>query len=362
MRPTATIRETEDLLQRQNPIEVRELLPGEEEAWDQFILRSEGGTFFHLSGWKNVIEKTLGHRCCYLVALGNSGISGVLPLSLVQNRLFGDCLVSVPLAVYGGICTQEPEAYFALLAASKQLAIRHGVRYVELRNRTESFSSGLPGRDLYVTFTQDLSPGPERLFQMLPRDTRYMIRKSQKADLRWVEDLTLDEFYDIYARTVHRLGTPVFSRELLVDLQREFPRSCRLFGVRKGKRAIAGVFCLYFRNQVLPYYGGALLEFFRDSPNNFMYWNLMVQSCQEGHRYFDFGRSKKGSGSFIFKSAWSMKMDELPYQYQLVRSQEIPHLSSVDKKFQLPIAIWKRLPLEVTKLLGPKLFRWVPSV
>jgi len=236
------------------------------------------------------------------------------------------------------------------------------VKYLELRNRAEPFPSSLPGRDLYVTFTQDLTPGPEQLLKGLPRDTRYAIRKGQKAGLEWTEDLTDAEFYDLFAQSVHRLGTPVFPRELFTSLRSSFPGQVRLFGVRKGKTPIAGVLCFYFRDQVLPYYAGALAEYFKDSPNNFMYWNLMEQSSKEGFREFDFGRSKRGTGSYEFKSAWSMRVTELPYRYHLVKATEVPHLSPVDSKFQLPVAAWKRLPLSWTKIIGPRIIRWVPSI
>lgn len=343
-------------------IEIRHLEPGEEDKWDRFVTSSPSGTLFHLSGWKTVVEKVLGHRSFCLMARNERGISGVFPISWVRNKLFGDSLVSMPLGVYGGICADDKDSYFSLLKAGSDLASRLGVKYLEMRNRTEPFPTQLPGRDLYVTFTQDLSAGPEKLLQRLPRDTRYAVRKSLKAGLDWVEDLSLPEFYEIYARSVHRLGTPVFSRDLFARLQSEFPKQWKLFGVRKGKTAIAGVLCFYFRDQVMPYYGGSLPEFYKDSPNNFMYWNLMCQSHREGFRWFDFGRSKRGTGSFSFKTAWSMEVTELPYRYQLVSAKEVPQLSSIDQKFQLPVTLWKKMPFAWTKILGPRLIRWIPSI
>jgi FemAB-related protein (PEP-CTERM system-associated) len=361
---TMTMRvETEDLQAvPAGSIDVSELQTGEEEKWDQFVTASPSGTFFHLAGWKTVIEKVLGRQCFYLAAHRGHQISGVLPISRVRSRLFGDCLVSLPLAVYGGICADDQASYFSLLKAGSDLANRLGVKYLELRNRTELFPTSLPGKDLYVTFTQDLSPGPEKLLKGLPRDTRYAVRKAQKAGLEWSEDVSIPEFYEIYAQSVHRLGTPVFPRELFTCLRNEFPKQVRLFAVRKGKTAIAGVLCFYFQDQVLPYYAGALPEYYKDAPNNFMYWSLMEQSCKEGLRQFDFGRSKRGTGSFDFKSAWSMTATELPYQYHLARAKEVPRLSPVDKKFQLPVAAWKRLPFSWTKVIGPRLIRWVPSI
>lgn len=343
-------------------LEVAELEPGAEMEWDRYVLSSPFGTFFHLSGWKNIIEGELKRRSYWLAARQDGRITGVFPISLVRSRIFGDCLVSLPLTVYGGICADDAGSYAELLKAGSSLADRLGVKYLEMRNRSEAFPTSLPGRDLYVTFTQDLTPGPEQLLKGLPRDTRYAIRKSQKAGLEWTEDLTDSEFYEIYARSVHRLGTPVFSRGLFRRMRDEFPRQTRLFGVRKGKTAIAGVLCFYFRDQVLPYYGGALAEYNRDCPNNFMYWSLIEQSCKEGLRVFDFGRSKRGTGSFHFKSAWSMQVTDLPYRYHLVRAKEVPQLSAVDKKFELPVAVWKRMPFGLTKLIGPRLIRRIPSI
>jgi FemAB-related protein (PEP-CTERM system-associated) len=343
-------------------IEVTELSPGEEADCDRFVTSSPAGTIFHLSAWKRIVEKTLGRRCFTLVARSSNQITGVLPVSWVRSRVFGDSLVSLPLAVYGGICTDDANSHAALLKAAGNLARRLRVQYVEMRNRSNPFPAPLPGRDLYVTFTQDLTPGPDKLLEKLPRDTRYAVRKSMKAGLEWTEDLKIGEFYEIYAHSVHRLGTPVFSRSLFECLQREFGGQCRLFGVRKGTRAIAGVLCLYYKDRVLPYYGGALNEFYRDSPNNFMYWNLIAQSCKEGFRSFDFGRSKKGTGSFLFKSAWNMQVEELPYTYLLSRAKDVPRMSPVDKKFQLPVELWKRLPFGVTKIVGPPLIRRIPSI
>jgi FemAB-related protein (PEP-CTERM system-associated) len=362
MRNSLSMDGTHPATDRPRLLETCQLSPGEEDQWNRFVISSSSGTFCHLLEWTTVVEKVLGQRCFLLVARGERGIRGVFPISWVRNKLFGDCLVSLPLAVYGGICADDEDSYFSLLKAGSDLANRLGVKYLEMRNRSEPFPTSLPGRDLYVTFTLDLSPGPENLLQRLPRDTRYAVRKSLKAGLDWTEDLSLEEFYEIYARSVHRLGTPVFSRELFARFQSEFPKQCRLFGVRKGRTAVAGVLCFYFKDQVMPYYGASLPEYYKDSPNNFMYWNLICQSHREGYRYFDFGRSKRGTGSFNFKSSWSMEVTELPYRYQLIRAKNVPQISPVDQKFRAPVALWKQLPFAWTKILGPRVIRWLPSV
>ena len=49
-------------------LDVCQLQPGTEDAWDRFVMASPSGTLFHLSGWKTVVEKVLGRRTFCLTA------------------------------------------------------------------------------------------------------------------------------------------------------------------------------------------------------------------------------------------------------------------------------------------------------
>jgi hypothetical protein len=115
---------------------------------------------------------------------------------------------------------------------------------------------------------------------------------------------------------------------------------------------------------VLPYYGAADSAYNRQSPTNFMYFDQMRWAAAEGYRVFDFGRSKKDedrdAGSYGFKAHWGMVERDLPYEILLVRRRELPNLTPKNPKFQLFLKIWQRLPLPVTKILGPWLIRLVP--
>lgn len=43
------------------PITVRDLEANDNARWDAFVDATPGGTFFHLSGWKRVIEGAFKH-------------------------------------------------------------------------------------------------------------------------------------------------------------------------------------------------------------------------------------------------------------------------------------------------------------
>jgi hypothetical protein len=91
-----------------------------------------------------------------------------------------------------------------------------------------------------------------------------------------------------------------------------------------------------------------------------MYWTLMRRGGERGHTRFDFGRSKRGTGACEFKRGWGMRETPLEYKYFLVRSRQAPNLNPLNPKYRLLVETWKRLPLSLTKLIGPRIVRNFP--
>jgi len=116
----------------------------------------------------------------------------------------------------------------------------------------------------------------------------------------------------------------------------------------------------FYKDQVMPYYGGALKEYFHLAPSDFMYWQLMRYGAAHGYKIFDFGRSKQGTGSFNFKRHWGFKPQPLPYCQYALGGQRIPDTSSLNPKLQWAIRIWRNLPLEITNALGPHIVKHIP--
>lgn len=330
-------------------------------AWDEFVYRQPAGTLFHLTAWKRAIEKSFGFEPRYLLTEDEGEIRGVLPLFLVSNAIQGRTLISTPFAVYGGVCASDETAALSLREAACELARQEKVQYLELRERRAYADASFHTKELYVTFDQEFPDTPERLMQGFPRDTRYMIRKGQKENLRSTVDSNhLKLFHDIYAHSVRNLGTPVFSLRFFRTLMEEFADCAELTMIWKGEQALSGVLSFRFRDRILPYYGGSLPEGRRYAANNFMYWDVMTRAMQNGLRSFDFGRSKLGTGAYAFKTQWNMREHALPYQFFLVRRKDMPNFSPANPRFQAAISLWKRIPLPLTKMLGPSLVRLFP--
>jgi FemAB-related protein (PEP-CTERM system-associated) len=338
------------------PLRVRPMTDADAERWDAFVTACPEATFFHRAGWQRAIEEGLGHRTHYLLSERDETIEGVLPLAQVKSRLFGHTLASLTGCVYGGVASITDEARRALTAAACGLAARLNVDALELRN-LEQRESDWPCKDLYTTFRKEISPDPEENMKAIPRKQRAMVRKGIQAGLQSRQVQDIDTFFPIYAESVRNLGTPVFPRRYFHILQETFGNECEISVIDHQGQDVAAVMSFYFRDEVLPYYGGSRPAARDLKGNDFMYWDLMTRATQRGVRIFDYGRSKQGSGSFSFKKNWGFIPQPLFYEYHLVKAQRMPEVNPNNPKYRYFIEAWKRLPLPVANALGPLLAR-----
>jgi FemAB-related protein (PEP-CTERM system-associated) len=274
----------------------------------------------------------------------------------MKSRLFGSSLVSVPFCVEGGVLAAHADIEAALLNEASSLAQRLAVDYLELRNRV-SCNMNWPAKDLYVSFRKEISSDNEANMADIPRKQRAMVRGGIKNSLESVESDDWSRLFRTYSESVRNLGTPVFARRYFGLLAKEFGQDCRILMVTHEGRDIAGVMSFYFRDEVLPYYGGSKSIARSLKANDFMYWELMRRSADQGIRLFDFGRSKRGTGSFNFKKNWGFTPEQLHYEYCLVKASSVPELNPTNPRYAWAIENWKKLPLPVANVLGPLLSR-----
>jgi FemAB-related protein (PEP-CTERM system-associated) len=343
-------------------VSVKPLQPHDETPWDQFVDAQERGTIFHKMAWKKIVASTFDYHPCYLVAEENGQICGVLPLFHVRTLFAGNAIISSPFAVYGGILAADENAEQALLEGCKMYARKCGASYIELRQRFRCHQPELQTRDsLYCTFVKPIYPSPEQCLSALPKEARRMVRKGQKFGLTSKFGAEgLDDFYEIYAASVRQLGTPVFPRRLFVNCLQEMADNADLLLIYHENQPVAGVLSFYYRQTVLPYYGGSLPDKSNLAPNNFMYWTLMHHAGSRGYACFDFGRSKRDTGVFDFKRHMGFAPTPLPYQYYPMNGAALPNNNPTNPKFSLAINVWRRLPLPLTKVLGPRLVKEFP--
>ena len=338
-------------------ITVRPSREADRERWDRFVFACSEATFFHRIGWREIYEGVFRHRTHYLLAERSGEIVGVLPLVQLRSLLFGHALVSLPFAVYGGAAVSDPLARTELHAAAVDLGRSLGVEHLELRNRAPA-EAEWPRQDLYVTFRKELLPEAEANLLAIPRKQRAMVRKGLQRNLRSEVDADAGRFFELYADNQHRHGTPPHSRRYFEALRRVFGDDCEVLTILSPDgKPVSGVMSFYFRDEVLPYHAGDLLEARELAANDFKYWELMRRACERGIRVFDYGRSKRGTGSFDFKKNWGFEPQPLCYEYRLFHRETVPQNNPNNPKYRRAIDVWRRLPRSVVNTFGPALAR-----
>jgi len=325
--------------------------------WDAFVSAQEEGTFCHRAGWARVIEEAFGHRTHYVYAERGGAITGILPLTEIKSRLFGHALVSNAFSVYGGPVAVDAESRAALTDCAVRLMENTGAAHVEFRSIRAATPGWVAKDGLYVTFRREISPDHEKNLTAIPRKQRAVVRKGIANALETRVGHDWRTLHRVYAESVRNLGTPVFPRRYFRLLCEEFGSDAEILVVEDRGAPIAAVLSFYFRDQVLPYYGGGTPAARDRAGNDIMYWEVMRRAADKGCRWFDFGRSKVGTGAYSFKKNWGFEPTPLTYEFKLRPGEAVPDVNPLNPKYRLMVETWKRLPLPVANFLGPYLVR-----
>ena len=349
---------------------------GEVKAFLAALSEEQGACQEHDPRWLAVLRDALGHEPIVLIARqaeassAHSGASrpgpivGYLPLALVKSRLFGRYLVSLPYLNRAGVVAGDAEVAAALIARAVELAKEHDTKYLELRHGTPVEHAALGSRraDKFRMLLK-LPPGEEALMKAVGPKVRNLIRKGDKHNLsiRWGGADVLDDFYDIFAVNMRDLGTPVYSRRLFGQIVSQFAGEAELCVVDFEKKPVAGALLVHdpIRKVTQVPSASALRDFNHTSANMWMYSKLLLKAMERGSTHFDFGRSSADSGTYKFKEQWGALPQPTVWQYH-VRVGDIGAMRPDNPKYQRRIAIWQKLPVWLTRLVGPSIVRGIP--
>jgi FemAB-related protein (PEP-CTERM system-associated) len=329
--------------------------------WDAYVKKHPHASGYHLAAWLEIIGRAFGHETCALVAESAHGVVGVLPLVVFRSPIFGRFLVSMPFVNYGGILADTPEAERALLDAAIVEARKHGAAHLELRHTRQIFPE-LGSRCHKVAMTLTLESNVEKAWQQLDRKVRNQVRKAQKSGLR-VEiagKQQLPAFYRIFAHNMRDLGTPVYGRRFFEEVLTTFPTDTRIFSVWLGDRPVAASLT-YAHDAICEVpWASSVNRFNHLCPNTLLYWEMISFAIRSGFRTFDFGRSTPGEGTYHFKKQWGAESQSLVWEYWMAQESSLPDLSPKNPRFEMAIEVWRRLPVPLTVLLGPRIVRNIP--
>jgi FemAB-related protein (PEP-CTERM system-associated) len=397
-------------------IVIREYTELDKNAWDSYVNKHPDSTLYHLSGWKNVIEKTYGHKTYYLMALRPerstvqpapcalhpeshssklknfhhttyhsqqatfniqntpAKLVGILPLVHLKHFLFGNSLISVPFLDYGGILADDQETELALLNEAIKLTKNIGAKSIELRQinpiscmkenskKNPNFSLlnsinpiSYSTKSSKVRMLIELPESSDKLMKSFKSKLRSQIRKPLKEGLTATIGGVelLEDFYKVFTTNMRDLGSPVHSKKLMQNVLYEFSDKARVVIIHKDKLPMACSVIIGFKDTLENPWASSLREFSRLAPNMLLYWTMLQYACNNNFKEFDFGRSTPMEGTYKFKKQWGAKPVSLHWHHISIDGHPF-NIANTDKsKFAEAIKYWQKLPLIVTNNLGP---------
>jgi FemAB-related protein (PEP-CTERM system-associated) len=314
----------------------------------------------HAPEWATVIPQGYGHDPLYLDAEDDAGGCGFLPAFIVRRPFVGTIVTSMPFLDGGGPCAGSTALATSLVDQLLAEAEREGARFVELRCAQRLEIAWQPAEHK-VNMVLPLPADDETLWRQLDRSVRNQVRKAGRAGLSVEFGGTerLDEFYQFFAARMRDLGSPVHGREFFRATLAAFGNRARVAIVRKQQTPIGGLIALAFHDVLTVPWASCAQEHFALCPNMLLYWETIRTACRDGFRRFDFGRSTRGSGTYRFKRQWGALESPLFWYTIPIGARESRPAGHGGRTAARLSDVWRRLPLSVTRRVGPHVRRYL---
>jgi len=352
------------LVQRQ--IEIRTYDPtnfaGELARLEAYLLRDGRLPLSRHPGWLAVLQRGLRHEPYLLEARVGDQTCGLLPLAYLHSLLFGRFLVSLPYLNSGGVVADSDATASLLIDRAVELADQLRVHYLELRQERPFEHARLTDRfsnKVHLRLALPATVG--QLWDGLRAKVRNQVRKGQNNNLTvaWGGLELLGEFYAVFSRNMRDLGTPVYGRTLFRAVLEQFPARAEFCVVRAGTLPVAAALLLHGWGITEVPSASSLRSHNATNANMLMYWHLLERAVERGQATFDFGRSSRDSSTYHFKTHWGALPEPAEWQYYR-RDGSASDMRRENARFGGLIRLWKRLPVRLTRLIGPMIVRGIP--
>jgi CelD/BcsL family acetyltransferase involved in cellulose biosynthesis len=288
--------------------------------WNDFVGRHPGATPFHHPNWGRLIADCYRFRAFALAATDAAGtIRAGLPMVEVRHLQGRPKWVSLPFTDYCPplVSTRQEEAQ--LVSALQEASDAAGVRRVEIRGPLEGVSA-VPCTALRHVLALD--GGEARVYAGFHRSqVQRSIRRAEGKGLTIRQAADPHDlhgtFYRLHTRTRRRQGVPVQPRRffrLLWERIIDPGFGSALIAEASGRPVAAAVF-LAWRDTVIYKFGASDTSAWSLRPNHLLFWHAIRTACEEGSRWFDFGRTDADQeGLRSFKRSWGAVEKPLVYR------------------------------------------------
>jgi FemAB-related protein (PEP-CTERM system-associated) len=334
-------------------------------AWDKYVDGHNAATPYHRFAWLLSIEQAYQHKNVSLLAFNGDEVVGVLPCIKMQRPFSKVSYCALPFCDLGFGLANDPSILKALQSEALALLKSEGGNTFDYR---DSFNTK-PTDELLGKKVRMVLPLPgssEALLAGFKSKLRSQIRKAKKNGLTCEianSQTQIDDFYQIFAINMRKLGSPVHSKKWFECLFNNYAQQSILSVVYSDKVPVGAGIVLRTANKVAIPWASTVAEYNKLAPNMMLYWSLLEHVSNLGCTEFDFGRSTYDEGTFKFKRQWGAEPVPLAWSdlvQNLAANQKTTDIIStgsgkVNQIRALVEKTWSKLPLGVTTRLGPKI-------
>lgn len=340
-------------------MKIRMAAAADQAAWDEYVNGHKDASPYHRFAWALSVEQAYQHQNVSLLAFDNDVIVGVLPCVKMQKPFAKVNYCALPFCDLGYGLANDTTILQEMQSEALALLQSEGGNNFDYRDSDNT----LPDVELAGKKVRMVLPLPgsaETLLAGFKSKLRSQIRKAEKNGLTYElanSQKHIDDFYQIFAINMRKLGSPVHSKKWFETLFTHYTDHIILSVVYKEKVPVgAGIVLLNGTKAAIPW-ASTVAEYNKLAPNMMLYWSLLEHTSNLGCTEFDFGRSTYDEGTYKFKRQWGAAPVPLAWS-NLVADQVAIAENTPSKPSQIRALvekIWAKLPLGVTTTLGPKI-------
>lgn len=332
---------------------------GDLTSWWKFVSSHKQASVYHNKAvWEFLTSQPYTTGEVLLARDDKDNVIGGLPLIFLTTPVLGNFGVSLPFFNYGGPVTRFENVFTALLDVCEKDAQTGDIKYTEIRTTTKSKFEASTKK---VSMLRALPDSAANFDDEIGAKVRAQVKKAEpyRPKFKVGKQELLDDFYDVFARNMRDLGTPVNDKRFFSALMDALPEQTFIAVAYVDNQPVATGFLLVNGQMMEIPWASTIRDANKMNMNMWLYHQILHFAIEKKMQWFDFGRSTQDAGTYRFKKQWGAEPLQ-HYWYNFSAEPSGESLNPDNPKFKLAIAVWQRLPVWLTRRIGPFLSRQLP--
>lgn len=357
-----TIRDNEQeqpMVENEIQLRSKQLIPEREDDWSDFLCDTSGGTAFHTLNWKRTVERSMGYEPRYRLWYRDNEAVGAVP-GFGTPEILGNSIL-VPFCSHSSpVLATDVDVRKVLTDLRDIYRDRFETRILKEQKGSSNHGYHAEGYGAVrtgVTFRLPVTVSFDALWDDLFQPSlRQKVRTAEDCGVTVTESDELGRYYDLYLRTMRRLGSPQLPRSFFEALSVQFDEDFHFQAAHRDGEMVAGI--IAFDHDDTRYLWSAASDptAWQYRPNEAVYAEIIRDACEGAPSEVDFGRTEPGSGVYDFKTQFGADERALAsFVYPPHRARQ----ASISSYKRLAPLTKRAAGIITHPAVGPRIKRWI---